>query len=136
MAAHTTFSVEMRLAQVVVEGNGLMTPILTGSVTTTTTDAFLMVEGGIYHGVAVKVGGQIELGQQFTNQIVNVLDTPLSHIMLQTQNHVTWQVYKNAEGYATVYLAQMGNGVIRIGSSSEDPNDPAVIDILNSIKLK
>jgi hypothetical protein len=49
---------------------------------------------------------------------------------------VTWQVYKNAEGYATVYLAQMGNGVIRIGSSSDNPNEAAVIDILNSIKLK
>ena len=49
---------------------------------------------------------------------------------------VTWQVYKNAEGYATVYLAQMGNGVIRIGSSSDNPNDAAVLAMLNSIKLK
>ena len=49
---------------------------------------------------------------------------------------VTWQVYKNAQGFKTVYLAQMGSGVIRVGSSVEDPNDAAVIGILNSIKLK
>ncbi|MBO4452184.1 MAG: hypothetical protein J5770_07200 [Bacteroidaceae bacterium] len=49
---------------------------------------------------------------------------------------VTWQVYKNAEGYPIVYLAQMGNGVIRVGSSSDNPNDAAVLAMLNSIKLK
>lgn len=49
---------------------------------------------------------------------------------------VTWQVYKNAEGYNTVYVAQMGHGVIRVGSLSDNPNDAAVLDILNSIKLK
>ena len=49
---------------------------------------------------------------------------------------VTWQVYKNAEGYNTVYVAQMGHGVIRVGSLSDNPNDAAVLGILNSIKLK
>jgi len=49
---------------------------------------------------------------------------------------VTWQVFRNAQGFKTVYLAQMGHGVIRVGSSSEVPNDPDVLGILNSIKLK
>ena len=33
-----------------------------------------------------------------------------------------WKVYKNVQGFKTLYLAQVGEGVVRIGSNVEDPN--------------
>ena len=47
-----------------------------------------------------------------------------------------WQVYKNVQGFKTLYLAQVGEGVVRIGSNVEDPNSVDIIEILSGVKAK
>ena len=69
MAAYATLSVEMRLTQVGIEDDGLMTAVLAGGVATTATDALLTVEGGIHYGVSVEVGGGGKIGQLLAYQI-------------------------------------------------------------------
>ena len=49
---------------------------------------------------------------------------------------ITWNVFKNAQGFKTVYVAQVKDGVVRVGSSVTDPNDPEVIEILRTVKGK
>jgi len=47
-----------------------------------------------------------------------------------------WLVYKNVQGFQNVYLAQVGEGVVRIGSSVEDPQDPDVLSVIFGVKAK
>jgi hypothetical protein len=53
-----------------------------------------------------------------------------------TSGDITWSVFKNAQGFRTVYVAQVNDGVVRVGSSIADPNDPEVIKILETVKGK
>ncbi len=58
VAAHATLSIEVRLTQVGIEGDGLMATVLAGGVATAAADALLTVEGGIHDGVAAWVEPQ------------------------------------------------------------------------------
>ena len=53
-----------------------------------------------------------------------------------TTGDITWNVFKNDKNFKTVYVAQVKDGVVRVGSSLEDPNDAEVIKILQSVKAK
>ena len=53
-----------------------------------------------------------------------------------TTGDITWNVFKNAQGFKTVYVAQVNDGVVRVGSSIADSNDPEVIKILETVKGK
>ena len=88
MAANATLSIEMRLTQVDIEGDGLMAAVLTRGIAAAAADAFLTVEGGIHDSVAVKVSGGVEIRQLLAYQIRQVLDAAFSHIVLQPQHEV------------------------------------------------
>ena len=47
----------------------------------------------------------------------------------------TWHVFQHFWSVNTVYVRAINKGVIRISSSSEDANEPAVIAVINSIKI-
>ena len=49
---------------------------------------------------------------------------------------ITWNVFKNAQGFKTIYLAQIKDGVVRVGTNIDNPNDPEVIKILETVKGK
>lgn len=53
-----------------------------------------------------------------------------------TTGDITWSVYQNAQSFKTVYLAQVGDGVVRVGSSLEDANDADVLKVLAGVKVK
>ena len=48
----------------------------------------------------------------------------------------TWQVYQNVQGFKTLYLAQVGEGVVRIGSNVEDAQNADVIGVITGVKAK
>lgn len=50
--------------------------------------------------------------------------------------NITWNVFQNGQGFKTIYVAQVKEGVVRVGSSLENPNDPEVLNILASVKGK
>ncbi len=88
MAAYAALSIEMRLTQVGIEGDGLMAAVLVGGVATAAADALLTVEVGIHDGIAVEVGGRVEIGQLLSYQIRQVLDAAFCHIVLQPKHEV------------------------------------------------
>lgn len=49
---------------------------------------------------------------------------------------ITWSVFQNGQGFKTIYVAQVKEGVVRVGSSLENPNDPEVLNILATVKGK
>lgn len=53
-----------------------------------------------------------------------------------TTGNITWKVFKNDKKFKTVYVAQVNDGVVRVGSSLEDPNDADVLKILGTVKGK
>lgn len=69
MTAYAARAHKVWLAQVAVEGDGLMAAVLARGVATTTANAFLTVEGGIHDGVAVEVGGRDEIRQLLSYQV-------------------------------------------------------------------
>ncbi|MBR5399948.1 MAG: hypothetical protein IK103_09190 [Bacteroidales bacterium] len=49
---------------------------------------------------------------------------------------ITWNVFKNAQGFKTVYVAQVKDGVVRVGTNVENPNEEEIIKILETVKGK
>ncbi|MBR5075064.1 MAG: hypothetical protein IKX26_07570 [Bacteroidales bacterium] len=49
---------------------------------------------------------------------------------------ITWNVFKNVQGFKTVYVAQVNDGVVRVGTNLVNQNDPEVIKILETVKGK
>ncbi len=49
---------------------------------------------------------------------------------------ITWNVFKNVYGFKTLYVAQVKDGVVRVGSTYEDPNHPDAIKIIETVKAK
>ena len=49
---------------------------------------------------------------------------------------ITWNLFKNGQGFKTIYVAQVKDGVVRVGSSIDNPNDPEVLNILATVKGK
>lgn len=60
-------------------------------------------------------------------------EAPLNDIVT---GNITWKVFKNVKNFKTVYVAQVNDGVVRVGSSLEDANDPDVLKILGTVKGK
>ena len=46
----------------------------------------------------------------------------------------TWQVYKNEYNYKVAYLTQIGEHVLRVGSTVEDPQDAEVLSVLAAVR--
>ncbi len=76
------------LAALRVEGDGLVSAVAAGEEAASATGAFFTVNSGEDHGVAVKVGGEGEGGQQLANNLFKVSDAALLHICLQAKNKV------------------------------------------------
>ena len=53
-----------------------------------------------------------------------------------TTGDITWKVFKNVKEFKTVYVAQVNDGVVRVGSSLEDANDADVLKVLSGVKGK
>lgn len=53
-----------------------------------------------------------------------------------TAGDITWKVFKNVKDFKTVYVAQVKDGVVRVGSSLEDANDADVLKVLAGVKGK
>lgn len=53
-----------------------------------------------------------------------------------TTGDITWKVFKNVKDFKTVYVAQVNDGVVRVGSSLEDANDADVLKVLGGVKGK
>ena len=51
-----------------------------------------------------------------------------------TTGDITWKVFKNVRDFKTVYITQMKDGVVRVGSSIEDVYNADVLKILGNIK--
>ena len=60
-------------------------------------------------------------------------EAPLDDI---TTGDITWKVFKNVKSFKTVYVAQVKDGVVRVGSSLEDANDADVLAVLSGVKGK
>ena len=60
-------------------------------------------------------------------------EAPLDDI---TTGDITWKVFKNVKDFKTVNVAQVNDGVVRVGSSLDDANDADVLKILSGVKGK
>ena len=79
-----------------------------------------------------KEGAQSDVAKWIEN-IAPAAEAELPGVLVDGRN---WLVYKNVQGFKTVYLAQVGEGVVRIGSSVEDPQDPDVLSVIFGVKAK
>jgi len=79
-----------------------------------------------------KEGAQSDV-EKWIENIAPAAEAELNGIFIGGRH---WKVYKNVQGFKTLYIAQVGEGVVRIGSNIEDPNSVDVIEILAGIKEK
>ena len=67
---------------------GLMATVGAGNRAPAAADTKVAVYLGEDYGVAVKVMRQIELGQDFANQVCQIADSAAGHIVLEAENHI------------------------------------------------
>ena len=79
-----------------------------------------------------KEGAQSDVAKWIEN-IAPAAEAELDDILIDGR---TWKVYQNVQGFKTLYLAQVGGGVVRIGSNVEDPNNVDIIEVITGIKAK
>lgn len=79
-----------------------------------------------------KEGAQSDVAKWIEN-IAPAAEAELDAIVIDGR---TWQVYKNVQGFKTLYLAQVGEGVVRIGSNVEDAQNADVIGVITGVKAK
>ena len=79
-----------------------------------------------------KEGAQSDVAKWIEN-IEPAAEAELPSISVDGRN---WLVYKNVQGFKTLYLAQVGEGVVRIGSNIEDPNNVDIIEVITGVKAK
>lgn len=79
-----------------------------------------------------KEGAQSDVAKWIEN-IEPAAEAELPSISVDGRN---WLVYKNVQGFKTLYLAQVGEGVVRIGSNVEDPNNVDIIEVITGVKAK
>ena len=84
VAAYTLCADNARLARLSVKVDSLMAAVHTRGLAASATYAAFAVNHGIDNGIAVQVGGQVELWQQFANQIGYLCNTPFCHIILKS----------------------------------------------------
>ena len=90
--------------------------------------------------IVKKAGAELNFKEQAKGNIDNWIESIYTGEAEKydsiTTGDITWNVFKNAQGFKTVYVAQVKDGVVRVGSSVTDPNDPEVIEILRTVKGK
>ena len=79
-----------------------------------------------------KEGAQSDVVKWIEN-IAPTAEAELESIVIDGR---TWQVYQNVQGFKTLYLAQVGEGVVRIGSNVEDAQNADVISVIIGVKAK
>ena len=79
-----------------------------------------------------KEGAQSDVAKWIEN-IAPAAEAELDAIVIDGR---TWQVYQNVQGFKTLYLAQVGEGVVRIGSNVEDAQNADVIGVITGVKAK
>jgi len=79
-----------------------------------------------------KEGAQSDVAKWIEN-IEPAAEAELPSISVDGRN---WLVYKNVQGFKTLYLAQVGEGVVRIGSNVEDAQNADVIGVITGVKAK
>ena len=79
-----------------------------------------------------KEGAQSDVAKWIEN-IAPAAEAELDDILIDGR---TWKVYQNVQGFKTLYLAQVGGGVVRIGSNVEDAQNADVIGVITGIKAK
>ena len=120
------------LARLGVETDSLMATIHTRGIAASTTNTLITVNHRIDNGIAVQVGGQIELWQQFANQIGNMLNTPLGHVVLKAQNHVVYNTIAVLhDGCADLYVAAAQLDEFKSVAPCLNAANAAVLDILH-----
>ncbi len=87
-----------------------------------------------------KEGAELNFKEQAKSDVAkwveNISKAAESKLSDITTGDITWNVFKNAQNFKTVYVAQVKDGVVRVGSSLEDANDAEVLKILQSVKAK
>jgi len=90
--------------------------------------------------IVKKEGAELNFKEQAKGELAKWLEnvtkdaeSPLDDI---TTGDITWKVFKNVKEFKTVYVAQVNDGVVRVGSSLEDANDADVLKILGTVKGK
>ena len=90
--------------------------------------------------IVKKEGAELNFKEEAKGDIAKWLENvtkdaeaPLDDI---TTGAITWKVFKNVKNFKTVYVAQVNDGVVRVGSSLEDANDADVLKVLAGVKGK
>ena len=47
---------------------------------------------------------------------------------------ITWNVFKNVYGFKTLYVAQVKDGVVRVGSTYEDANNRNLVTFVSRVQ--
>ena len=70
------------------------------------------------------------------NWIENIYNEGAEKLDAISTGDITWNVFKNSQGFKTIYVAQVKDGVVRVGTNIENPNDSDVIKIIETVKGK
>ncbi len=88
MTAYALCADDTGLACLGVEGDGLMTAILTGDITASAADAALAVDLRIDDGIPVEVMRHHDMWQLFSHDILEVCDVTRCQVCLQSRHEI------------------------------------------------
>lgn len=88
MAPHTLASHDTRPSCDAIEGDGLMTAILTRHIATSTAYTLVSINLGIDYRLTIELRWWHKVGKFFADDFFKMADTPLAEIMLKSQYEV------------------------------------------------
>ena len=87
-----------------------------------------------------KNGAELNFKEQAKSDVANwiekIFNEGAEKLDAISTGDITWNVFKNVQGFKTIYVAQVNDGVVRVGTNLDNPNSPDVITIIKTVQGK